>query len=379
MTVSESGLGSSWTAREIWQQPTTWPRVAEVVERLRPRVEELVSAALFEASPRIVLTGAGTSAFIGELVAPALARHLGRQVEAIATTEIVADPRAVAADDRPMLLVSFARSGNSPESLAAARLLRSLTPSLRHLVITCDSQGELGRQWDGDENAVVIVLPEETNDRGFAMTSSFTGMALAALLAFGLDVDVQELARAGAGVLGEAAERASAIAGAKPSRLVYLGSGALRGLARESALKCLELTRGEVVGIADSSLGFRHGPKSVLDDRTIAVVFLSPDRYARSYDEDIARELVPALGPNRVIVVGETDSSACGGAQVWPVPGLATAPAAVWALAAVITAQTTALACSLALDLTPDNPFPGGEVNRVVRGVVIHEFVEGVS
>ncbi|MFD9700132.1 SIS domain-containing protein [Lentzea sp. NPDC059081] len=374
--MGERGLGSSWTAEEIWHQPVTWPRVAEAVERSRPLVDGLVGPV--DARTRIVLTGAGTSAFIGEVVAPALARHLGRPVETLPTTEIVADPGTAAIGDQPVLLVSFARSGNSPESLAAAELLHRLTPDLRHLVITCDASGELAQRWAGAENAVVVALPEETNDRGFAMTSSFTGMALAALLAFGLDVDVEALAGEATAVLAEAADRASAIAGAKPERLVYLGSGALRGLAREAALKSLELTRGEVVGIAESSLAFRHGPKSVLDDRTIAFVFLSTDPYARSYDVDIARELVQSLGADRVVVVGEADSAECGGAQVWPVRGAFGSPSA-WALVAVITAQTTALACSLALDLTPDNPFPGGEVNRVVRGVVIHEFGEGVS
>ncbi|MDX3658909.1 SIS domain-containing protein [Streptomyces sp. ID05-26A] len=376
--MGERGLGTSWTAAEIRQQPATWPRVAEAVEQARSPVDGLVGAALADARTRVVLTGAGTSAFIGEVVAPAIARHLGRPVEAIATTEIVADPQAAVVDDRPVLLVSFARSGNSPESLAAAELLHRLAPGLRHLVITCDPRGQLARRWSGAEDAVVVALPEETNDRGFAMTSSFTGMALAALLAFNLDVDVDALARQGSAVLDGAAERASAIAGAKPSRLVYLGSGPLRGLAREAALKCLELTRGEVVGIAESSLGFRHGPKSVLDDRTIAIVFLSTDPYSRSYDVDIARELVRSLGADRVVVVGEADSADCGGARVWPVGGEVSSPSA-WALVAVITAQATALACSLALDLTPDNPFPGGEVNRVVQGVVIHDFPEGVS
>ncbi|OXM64154.1 SIS domain-containing protein [Amycolatopsis vastitatis] len=370
MHSSGRRFGGSWTAREIEQQPATWPRVADAVRRARPEIDKLIGLP----GPRIVLTGAGTSAFVGEVVARDLARHLGRPVEAIATTEIVADPAAVVVDDRPILLVSFARSGNSPESVAAADLLDRLAPGLRHLVITCDPGGQLARRWSGAGNAVVVALPEEVNDRGFAMTSSFTGMALAALLAFGVDVDVEALARAGAAVLAGAAEHASAISGAKPARLVFLGSGPLRGLAREAALKCLELTRGEVVGIADSSLGFRHGPKSVLDERTVAVVFLSPDPHARRYDADIARELVQSLGAERVVVVGGEDATEFGGAQVWPVPSPSRVPVAGHALLAVITAQTTALACSLALGITPDNPFPDGEVNRVVQGVVIHEF-----
>lgn len=362
--------GDSWTAREIGQQPATWIRVAEAVRRARPEIAELIGLP----DRRIVLTGAGTSAFVGEVVARDLARQLGRPVEAIATTQIVADPAAVVVDGRPIVLVSFARSGNSPESVAAADLLDRLTPGLRHLVITCDPGGELARRWSGAGNAVVVALPDEVNDRGFAMTSSFTGMALAALLAFGVDVDVEALARAGTAVLAGAAEHATAISGAKPARLVFLGSGPLRGLAREAALKCLELTRGEVVGIADSALGFRHGPKSVLDERTIAVVFLSTDPHARRYDVDIARELVQSLGEERVVVVGGDDATEFGGARVWPVPSPPGLPVAGYALLAVIAAQTTALACSLALGITPDNPFPEGEVNRVVQGVVIHEF-----
>ncbi len=373
--MSRSGrwFGDSWTAREIGQQPASWIRVADAVRRVRPRIEDLLGAAL-SGGHRILLTGAGTSALIGEVVARDLARRLGRQVEAIATTQIVADPRAVAVGGRPILLVSFARSGNSPESVAAADLLHRLTPDLRHLVITCDPHGQLARRWSGSGNAVVVALPDEVNDRGFAMTSSFTGMALAVLLAFGVDVDVEALAGAGSAMLDGAVDRASAIAGAKPARLVFLGSGPLRGLAGEAALKCMELTRGEVVGITDSALGFRHGPKSVLDEHTIAVVFLSTDPYTRSYDVDIARELVRSLGEDRVVVVGGNNSTQFDGAQLWPVPSPPGAPVAVWALLAVIAAQATALACSLALGLTPDNPFPGGEVNRVVRGVVIHEF-----
>jgi len=361
--------GDSRTAREIGQQPATWLRVADAVRRARPEIERLIGLP----GRRIVLTGAGTSAFVGEVVARDLARHLGRPVEAIASTEIVADPLAAVVDDRPILLVSFARSGNSPESVAAADLLHRLSPGLRHLVITCDPEGRLARRWSGAANAVVVSLPDEVNDRGFAMTSSFTGMALAALLAFGVDVGVEALARAGSAVLEGAADHASAISGAKPARLVFLGSGPLLGLAREAALKCLELTRGEVVGIADSALGFRHGPKSVLDERTIAVVFLSTDPYARQYDVDIAHELVRSLGEERVVVVG--NATGFGGARVWPVPSPPGVPVAGYALLAVIAAQTTALACSLALGVTPDNPFPDGEVNRVVQGVVIHDFL----
>jgi tagatose-6-phosphate ketose/aldose isomerase len=374
VAVDETQWGDSRTAVEIRQQPGAWRRVARAVAHARSDIDRLLGEALVDPRTRVVLTGAGTSAFVGQVVAPDLTRHLGRQVEAIATTDIVADPRSVVVDDRPLLLVSFARSGNSPESVAAADLVHRLAPSAHHLVITCDAAGELARRWSDAKNAVVLVLPPELNDRGFAMTSSFTGMVLAALLSLGPEVDVEAAARVASAVLDTAGSRAAAVAVAEPSRLVYLGSGALKGLAREAALKCLELTAGAVVAVSDSPLGFRHGPKSILDERTTAVVFHSADRYTRGYDEDITRELVRSLGPDRVIAVGGTDE-APGGARVWPMPGTATWPDALRAMVAVIPAQAIALACSVARGLEPDNPFPGGEVNRVVQGVVIHDFV----
>ncbi|WP_244180934.1 SIS domain-containing protein [Amycolatopsis pretoriensis] len=359
----------SRTAAEIRQQPGTWPEVARTVAAARADIERLLGDALVDPRTRIVLTGAGTSAYIGEVVAPDLARHLGRPIEPIATTDIVADPRSVA-DDRPVLLVSFARSGDSPESSAAADLLQRFTPALHHIVITCNPSGALARRWADAKNAVVVALPDRLNDRGFAMTSSFTGMTLAALLALGLEVDVDAAARAAEDVLDSATSRAEAVAAADPARLVYLGSGAFKGLAREAALKCLELTAGAVVAVADTPLGFRHGPKSVLDERTVAIVFPSGDRYTHRYDEDITRELVEALGAGRVLVIGGDDGD-------WPIPGTTRLPDSLRAIVAAIPAQSIALACSLAHGLTPDNPFPGGEVNRVVRGVVIHEYPEG--
>lgn len=373
VAVDEKQWGDSRTAAEIRQQPGAWRRVARTVAHARSGVDRLLGEALADPRTRIVLTGAGTSAFVGEVVAPDLTRHLGRQVEAIATTDIVAGPRSVVAGDRPVLLVSFARSGNSPESAAAAGLVDRLAPAAHHLVITCDASGELARRWSGAANAVVLALPPELNDRGFAMTSSFTGMVLAALLCLGLEVDVEAAACAAEAVLDTAGSRAAAVAAAEPARLVYLGSGALKGLALEAALKCLELTAGTVVAVSDSPLGFRHGPKAVLDEATTAVVFHSADPYTRGYDEDITRELVRSLGPDRVLAVGGA-GEAPGGARSWPLPGTAGWPDAVRALVAVIPAQAIALACSVARGLAPDNPFPGGEVNRVVRGVVIHAF-----
>ena len=152
---------------------------------------------------------------------------------------------------------------------------------------------------------------------------------------------------------------------------MHLGSGPLAALAQEASLKLLELTAGQVTAFHDSSLGFRHGPKSVLDDDTLVFVYLSTDPYTRAYDEDIAVEITGLIGADHVVAISAGPSVRLDPAQVW-ITGDQSDTDLELALTFVVVAQLYALQRSLALGLTPDNPFPGGEVNRVVQGVVIH-------
>ncbi len=134
---------------------------------------------------RIVLTGAGSSAFLGEIAAPALRRHLGRRVEAVPTTDIVATPFDLLEPHTPTLMISFGRSGNSPESLATTALADELVDDVWHLILTCDPDGQLGRAHSDRPNSRVVYMPERTNDSGFAMTSSLTSMLLTCLRLLG--------------------------------------------------------------------------------------------------------------------------------------------------------------------------------------------------
>lgn len=369
------GAGAAATWREIHQQPTAWREVAATMSARSAHVRAFLDPLLVQPELRIVLTGAGTSAFAGEVLAPALTRALGRRVDAVATTDVVSSPREVFAEDVPTLLVSFARSGDSPESVTATRLAEECLSSVHHLVVTCNPNGELATDHAGSESSLVLLMPTATNDRGFAMTSSFTSMLLATWLALAPETEPGELADrlavAGEQVLREA-DRLAVLAERGYQRVVYLGSGALGGLARESALKLLELTAGEVVSYFDTALGFRHGPKAVLDARTLVVVYLSNDPYTRRYDEDIAAELCRAIGAEHVLVVTGGSDDGGGTTDAWRLTGLDALPDAALALPFVMVAQLLAVRFSLALGRTPDNPFPDGQVNRVVRGVTVH-------
>jgi tagatose-6-phosphate ketose/aldose isomerase len=367
--------GARATSREIAQQPAVWRDVSAMLAERAAEVRQFVEPLLALPDLRIVLCGAGTSAFAGEILAPSLTRALGRRVDAVATTDVVSNPREVFAEDVPTLLVSFSRSGDSPESVASTQLADQCLLSVHHLVVTCDVNGSMAREHASAATSLVLLMPEAANDRGFAMTSSFTAMLLATWLVLAPTGPSQpgqlaeQLAAAGDQVLAQSPAIAE-LAGRGYDRVVYLGSGPLNGLARESALKMLELTAGRVVSYYDTSLGFRHGPKAVLDDRTLVVVFLSNDPYTRRYDEDIVTELCQSIGQRHVLVVAARDTDAVPvGLRV---TGLDDAGDATLALPFVVVAQLLALRSSLVRGVTPDNPFPDGEVNRVVRGVTVH-------
>jgi len=357
------------TILEIGQQPDAW---REVAGRADAQAAGFLREIAGRPDLRVILAGAGSSAFAGEIAAPALRRHLDRRVEAIATTSIVASPLDYLERNTPTLVVSFGRSGNSPESLATTALADELVDDVWHLIFTCDRDGELGRAHSGRANSLVVYMPERTNDSGFAMTSSLTSMLLSCLMMLGPAEreDAETLARAAEHVVGLQPD-IRALAQTKKQRFVYLGSGPLEGLARESALKLLELTAGEVVTYFDSPLGFRHGPKSVLDGDTLVVVYVSTDPYTRRYDLDIIAEIRGQLGEDAVTVIStEPIPAELGPAVV--IPGLEGIDDALVALVYLVYAQYLALFTSLECAKTPDNPFPSGEVSRVVQGVTIY-------
>jgi tagatose-6-phosphate ketose/aldose isomerase len=357
------------TILEIGQQPGAW---REVAGRSDDDASGFLRDVLDRPNVRIILTGAGSSAFVGEIAAPALRRHLSRRVEAIPTTSIVANPSDYLERETPTLMVSFGRSGNSPESLATTALADDLVSDVWHLVYTCDRDGQLGRAHSGRANSRIVYMPERTNDTGFAMTSSLTSMLLSCLMMLGPADrdDADALARAADYVAGLQPD-IRALARAKKQRIVYLGSGPLEGLARESALKLLELTAGEVVTYFDSPLGFRHGPKSVLDADTHVVVYVSTDPYTRRYDLDIIAEIRAQLGQDAVTAISTQSIPPSYGPAI-VLPGLDGLDDPLIAVSYLMFAQYLALFTSLEYGKTPDNPFPSGEVSRVVRGVTIY-------
>src|SRR5262245_5151590 len=172
--ATDSGNGFHHTIREICQQPVTWSATAWKIKELAAYIAEGMASC-----SRIVLTGSGSSQYAGECVAPDLRRQLGKTVEVRGGGEILLRGSASAAGE-PTLVVSLARSGESPESIAVVQTLLESEPLTRHLILTCNAASRLAREFRRDTRVRVVSLDDEVHDRSLVMTSSFTNLALSA-------------------------------------------------------------------------------------------------------------------------------------------------------------------------------------------------------
>jgi tagatose-6-phosphate ketose/aldose isomerase len=376
--VDELSLaGALWTAREIEQQPQMLQRTHSLLAGLHAELRKYVAPVADNPLARVILTGAGTSAYIGQCLAAILDAQLAARVDAVPTTDIVSCPHLHLRADQPLVLVSFGRSGNSPESMQAVTLAESLVKDVRHLVVTCNGEGALTRA--RLRQAMTLLLPEETHDVSFAMTSSFSCMMYATLVAFSkpgaFDGRIGAIAQSMRRVIQESQNVTQELASGKYERVVYLGSGPFQGLAREATLKLGELTDGAIATCFDSPLGFRHGPKTFINERTLVVGFVSNDPLTRKYDHDLLDELRRDGRAARVIELTTRPRGDLARDTV-QVHGMAEAADVELLWPFIAFAQLYAFHQSRTLGLSPDNPNKEGTVNRVVQGVRLYPLVK---
>ena len=375
-------LGAEITTREIYQQPDVWK---EAFEAYQAKCEE-IAAFLQDIADRhdyikVILTGAGTSAYVGDTLVPYFKEVYDERkwnFNSIATTDIVANPETYLKKDVATVLVSFARSGNSPESVATVDLAKALVDDLYQVTITCAADGKLALQAHGDERNLLLLQPAASNDAGFAMTSSFTSMMLTALLVFdptefAVKAERFEVVSSLARKVLENAADVKELVDLDFNRVIYLGAGPFFGLAHEAQLKILELTAGQVATMYESPVGFRHGPKSLINEDTVVLIFGTTSDYTRKYDLDLVREVAGDQIARRVVLLSDQAfglenvkevALGCGGVlndiyRVFPY---------------IVYAQLFALLTSLKVKNKPDTPSPTGTVNRVVQGVIIHDY-----
>lgn len=374
--------GTSYIAKEIYNQPKLWRGTYGAVLAKKDQIATFLDEVYNINNLQIVLTGAGSSAFIGEILQYSFYKNTGRPVKAVPTTDLVTHPHSFFRKSEPILLISFARSGDSPESLATFELAEKIHDVVYHLIITCSPLGELTKAALNAKNSFVFLLPEETNDQALAMTSSFTSMTLAGLLISDIknigknERNVKKLVEAGEIILDKYARPLKEVADLNFKRIVFLGSGPLKGTAKESHLKVIELTDGQIICQYDSFLGFRHGPKAVIDESTLLVYLFSGDPYVYNYEADLVRATNET--ERFIYSIGVRQCAAGPGGpdlnlMIDPCVGNKM-PDDFFSICSIIPAQIIGFYKSLSLGLTPDSPSKNGGIHRIVQGVTIYPY-----
>jgi len=368
-------LGYFHTLREICQQPWTWLRTCERMIASREALLRHVNGV-----KNLVFTGSGSSEYAGDCVRLPVRNELGISAEVVSGgTLIMQGVRALPAS-RPGLLVSLARSGNSPESAGAVKILVDSDPAFRHLVVTCNEAGSLAKTWKDHKDVLVVALPPETNDESLVMTSSFTNLMLAARFLGMLERPdaYQKLCnmqcRVCQDLISSQFDRFAKIASRDFRRVVFLGSGTRHAASREAALKMLEMTSGRIPTIAESYLGLRHGPMSFVHEDTLIVCQLSCDLATRAYELDLLAELARKKLGLCTVIIGEEvpDSVARSTGEIVECSGLAELGDDEAATIFVVVAQLLAFFRCLEEGLQPDSPSESGVISRVVESFPLH-------
>lgn len=367
------------TGAEIASQPTVWKEVYQLIINQKPSLKSFLAPILALKDLQIVLAGAGSSAFLGESAKTLVEQKTGKITQAIPTTDIVTHPKLLSASNKPLLLVSFGRSGNSPESLETVELSDKYCREIYHLIITCNKDGKLAKYAGGNpENCYSLVLPEKTNDKSLAMTSSFTSMLLSILLIADLEqlednkIQVESCIGSAKQIIQQK-ERLKILSTKEYDRVVFLGSGELLGIARECSLKLQELTDGQLVCKHDSFLGFRHGPRAIVNEKTLMVYLFSQDSHVRKYENDLAYSIAQEPRGICSLAVGTNcDTEENNSDRQSHITIQANSSNLFYPVAATLIGQLLGYYRSLYLGLDPDNPSVSGAISRVVQGVTIY-------
>lgn len=379
-------MGILYTPSEVLGQVGLWKNTFEKFKSRLDDIRSFIRSFIKEnKTASAICAGAGTSEYIGYCVEGLIRKNLGMPVNVFSTTRIVTSPCDIFIRDYPALLISFARSGNSPESIGAVEIADMLGDKIRHFIITCNEKGNLKNWADKKENSFAFCLDKDTNDKGLAMTSSFSNMVISAQMLSQVfrfkeySGQFEKIVQGGNNILSTAPDVVKEICGLNFNRAVFLGNGSNYGTAVESHLKLQELTSGQVMCSYDTFPGLRHGPEAVINDNTVVVAYISKDPYLRKYEEDLIKELKEKnIGKAVLICCNKIDD------RFKPLSDYAieydpddtlgivddfTPPIFV------IIGQLLGIFKSLELGLKPDTPSEAGVINRVVKGVKVYNPV----
>jgi tagatose-6-phosphate ketose/aldose isomerase len=373
--------GLLYTPAEIAQQPATWESTFSLFQKHRTGLAAFLANAGFgdptRPNPTVFLIGAGTSDYVGRCLVNVLRRLWKCEVIATPSTSLLTHGEESLIPGQRYLWISFSRSGDSPEGVSVLEKALARHTDIHHIIVSCNAEGRMIRCATGKKQAFIVALDDAVNDRSLAMTSSYSNMVVfGQCMAHVHDLAPYEailsrLVEAGKTFLPHAADAAAALAGEPYERVCFLGSGALEGVAVESALKVLELTAGRMLTMSQSAMGLRHGPMAALDKTTLLVAFLSSDQDVARYERDLLQEILQKrLVKTRIAIGGHSELPLDALADRYLSPDIRTpVPDDCRPPVDVMFGQLLGLFFSMRWNLMPDRPSADGVISRVVQNV----------
>jgi glutamine---fructose-6-phosphate transaminase (isomerizing) len=199
------------------------------------------------------------------------------------------------------LLVAVSRSGETTETIKAVDFFREVY-SGDPLIISCYPDSSLAAKAD------LKLLAPEAQEASVAQTRSFSSMYILAEMLAGYTAknkafieDLYKLPRLFSGILGKFEPLIKGIAqDPKYEHFVFLGSGINYGLANEVMLKMKEMSTS--VSEAYHFMEFRHGPMSMITDRSLVIGLVSDSR--KSEESRVLQDM-HALGASTMALVNQ--------------------------------------------------------------------------
>ena len=277
-------------------QPYLWLEGVKIIEQNRERIKKFIDQIKSIKSLKIYLVGAGSSAKAAALVENYIRKATGLDVYSISSTNLITQPDNYISQDCPGLLVSFGSSGNTTEGIEAVELFKEKCSKLYQMLIICSNKGEIVGKYSNQKDVLYVPIPEGTKGRSMAATGEFTLLIQYALMMFDIDrfdyyADMFKNANADAEYFFEKdIYKVHSIANKKYDVIAALGSNALTALASEMCLKISELSSGLQSSQFHPILEFRHGPKLIMNSKSLVSFFISSNPHTMKYEIDMLRE-----------------------------------------------------------------------------------------
>ncbi|SEM96147.1 SIS domain-containing protein [Lihuaxuella thermophila] len=255
---------ASHTYDEIISQPDALKQTLQMVKEQR----------FHEKDPDLtVFSGCGTSYYLAVSAARFFQEVTGKPALAVPASEVILHPEQVFAKGLKYQLVIISRSGTTSEAVAACKTIAG-RKEIGVMAVTCHAGSALARL------AAESIVLDHIKEKSVVMTQSFTNM-LYALQLYSAKTsqndriwnELTRLPEQMDQVIGQLPQIRELAENLQYRRFIFLGSGVLTGIAREATLKLKEMTQTECESY--STLEFRHGPISIVDDRTAVILFTS--------------------------------------------------------------------------------------------------------